>query len=113
MGRANLRRKKHQKIRRYLSGTTKRPRLAVFRSSRYIYAQIIDDTAGKTLVVASDLKLKGKLSKVEKAYEVGKSLAKSALAKGIQEVVFDRGGFLYHGRVARLALGAREGGLKF
>ena len=100
------------RIRKYLVGTTERPRLAVYRSSAHIYAQIIDDSAGKTLVSESDLELK-KLMKTDKALEVGKQLAAKAIKKGIKEVVFDRGGFLYHGRVKALADGAREGGLKF
>lgn len=100
------------RIRKYLSGTTERPRLAVYRSSAHIYAQIIDDSVGKTLVSESDLELK-KLMKTDKAMEVGKKLAEKAVKKGIKEVVFDRGGFLYHGRVKALADGAREGGLKF
>lgn len=90
----------------------KRLRLSVFRSSQYIYAQIIDDVKGQTLVSTSDTKLKGH-SKKERAYQVGLALAKKAAAKKIKEVVFDRGRFLYHGRVAELARGAREGGLKF
>lgn len=88
-----------------------RLRLSVFRSGRHIYAQIIDDVAGTTLVAASDFKLQGQ--KKEKAYNVGLALAKVALKKKITEVVFDRGKFLYHGRVEELARGAREGGLKF
>lgn len=90
----------------------KRLRLSVFRSSQHIYAQIIDDAKGQTLVFASDAKLK-RLGKKEKAYQVGLVLAKKAVAKKIKEVVFDRGRFLYHGRVEELARGAREGGLKF
>lgn len=86
-------------------------RLSVFRSSQHIYAQIIDDVKQQTLVFASDQKLKG--MKKEKAYQVGLALAKKAAAKKIKEVVFDRGKFLYHGRVAEVARGAREGGLKF
>lgn len=91
-----------------------RPRLSVFRSGKHIYAQIIDDQKGETLVAGSDLKIaKGSYTKKEKAYEVGQLLAKQAFKKGITEVVFDRGKFLYHGRMAELAKGAREGGLKF
>lgn len=89
------------------------PRLAVFRSSRHIYAQVIDDSQGKTVVFESDLKLEKKVSKVEVAFEVGKKLAEKAIKKGVKKVVFDRGGFLYHGRVAKVAEGAREGGLEF
>lgn len=107
----NQRIRRHIKIRKHLSGTAVRPRLAVFRSNKYISAQIIDDTKGKTLVAYSDLKEKG--TKVEKAFKVGKTLAEKALKLKIQKVVFDRGGFLYHGRVAELGKGAREGGLEF
>ena len=112
-----LRAKRHKKIRKYLAGTSDRPRLSVFRSGKHIYAQIIDDSLGKTLVAESDLKLSASTAlntkKSEKAYEVGKKLAERALKKKIKEVVFDRGGFLYHGRVEEVAKGAREGGLKF
>lgn len=104
--------KRHKSIRKYLKGTSKRPRLAVFRSSQHIYAQIIDDTKWKTLLSESDLKIEG-ASKQQKAYVVGSDIAKKAAKKGIKEVVFDRGGFLYHGRVSSLAEGARKGGLKF
>ena len=101
-----LRQKRHRRIRRFLSGTTARPRLAVFRSLEHIYGQIIDDTAGHTLVAASDL---------EAALRNGAGGTKSerAKARGITAVVFDRGGFLYHGRIKALADGAREGGLEF
>ena len=92
-------------------GTKERPRLAVFRSSQHIYAQIIDDSQGKVLVTSSDLKQTG--TKKEKALKVGKNLAAKALKSKITTVVFDRGGFLYQGRIAELAKGAREGGLKF
>jgi len=84
----------------------------VFRSGKHIYAQVIDDKSGKTIIAESDLKLKI-TKKTAKAYEVGKNLAEKALKKKIKEVIFDRGGFLYHGRVAELAKGAREGGLEF
>lgn len=106
-----LRIKRHKKIRRHLSGTKDKPRLCVFRSGRHIYAQIINDENGITLAACSDVKMKGKKS--EKAYEAGKLLAQKALKAKIKEVVFDRGGFLYHGRVEMVAKGAREGGLKF
>ena len=106
-----LRAKKHQKIRRVVIGTESRPRLAVFRSTQHIYAQLIDDAKGRTLMAVSDAKMKGK--KLEKSYEVGKQIAEKALKAKITEVVFDRGGFLYQGRVEELAKGAREGGLKF
>lgn len=107
-----LRIKRHKKIRKRISGTNDRPRLSVFRSGKHIYAQVIDDSSGKTLVAESDLKL-DKFKKTEKAYTVGKKLAEKATKKKIKQVIFDRGGFLYHGRVAKLAKGAREGGLKF
>lgn len=103
--------KRHKKVRKYVSGISSRPRLAVFRSSKHIFAQIIDDTQHKTLAFSSDYKEKG--TKSEKAYEVGKNLAEKALKLKIKKVVFDRGGFLYHGRVATVAKGAREGGLEF
>jgi large subunit ribosomal protein L18 len=112
-----LRQKRHRRIRRFLSGTTARPRLAVFRSLEHIYGQIIDDTAGRTLVAASDLEAalrdgeRGKKS--DRAKQVGQLLAERAKEKGITAVVFDRGGFLYHGRIKALADGAREGGLEF
>lgn len=101
---------KHKTVRKHL-GQLDRPRLAVFRSSAHIYAQIIDDQAGKTLAHATDLKLKG--TKSEKALQVGQSLAKIAIGKKIAAVTFDRGGFKFHGRIAQVAKGAREGGLKF
>lgn len=103
--------RKHQKIRRVVVGESDRPRLSVFRSTAHIYVQIIDDKVSKTLVAHSDFKLKG--TKKEKAYEVGKLIAEKALKAKIKEIVFDRGGFLYHGRIAEVARGAREGGLKF
>lgn len=105
--------RRHYKIRKHLKGTKGRPRICVFRSSKHIYVQMIDDAKGETLIAASDLKIGDKLPKVQKAFEIGKRLAKEALKKGIKEVVFDRGGFLYHGRVKSLAEGVREGGLKF
>lgn len=109
---------RHKRVRRRIFGQPSRPRLAVYRSSVHIYAQIIDDVAQKTLAAASsldpDLKsdLAGK-NKVDESKLVGSLLAKRATAKGISQVVFDRGGFLYHGRVKALADGAREGGLVF
>ncbi|MDS1030434.1 50S ribosomal protein L18 [Bacillota bacterium LX-D] len=110
--------KKHLRVRKKIKGTDTRPRLCVFRSSNNIYAQIIDDTKGFTLVAASTLDpvLKGKLENngnVEAAKAVGKLLAEKAKAQGVTSVVFDRGGYIYHGRVAALAEGAREGGLEF
>jgi large subunit ribosomal protein L18 len=110
---AKLRRK--LRVRKKIRGTTERPRLNVSRTLRYIYGQIIDDDAGVTLVAASSLKgidTAGK-TKVQIAREVGKKIASLALEKGITQVVFDRGGMLYHGRVKAFAEGAREGGLKF
>jgi large subunit ribosomal protein L18 len=109
------RRKRIQlRIRKKIKGTTERPRISVFRSNSQIYAQLIDDVAGKTLAAASSLEVKaGKTTKTETATQVGKALAAKAVAAGIENVVFDRGGYLYHGRVKALAEGAREGGLKF
>jgi len=107
----NSRKRRHISIRNYISGTSQRPRLCVFRSSQHISAQIIDDALGKTLVSAQDKTLNG--TKKEKAYNLGKELAKKALKKKIKAVVFDRGGFLYQGRIAEVARGAREGGLQF
>ena len=108
--------KRHERVRKHVTGTAERPRLNVFRSLNNIYAQIIDDTKGVTLVSAStlDKELKSNYGgNKEAAKKVGEALAKRALAKGIDVVAFDRGGFLYHGRVKELADGAREGGLKF
>lgn len=112
------RQRRHMRVRKHVSGTAERPRLCVFRSSSNIYAQIIDDTAAKTLVSASSLdkEIKANLKNggnKEAAKEVGMQIAKRALEKGIKQVVFDRGGYIYHGRVAELAAGAREGGLDF
>ena len=107
--------KRHKRVRSKISGTPARPRLNVFRSETNIYAQIIDDTVGKTLVSASSLEksFEGSGSNVEAAKKVGKIVAERAKAAGIDAVVFDRGGYLYHGRVKALAEGAREGGLQF
>ena len=106
--------KRHARVRGKISGTAERPRLSVFRSEKNIYAQIIDDVAGNTLVAASSVeKDVGPGANKEAARKVGKLIAERALAKGIEEVVFDRGGYIYHGRVMELAEGAREGGLKF
>ncbi|MBQ2451095.1 MAG: 50S ribosomal protein L18 [Lachnospiraceae bacterium] len=115
---AALREKKHMRLRNRLSGTAERPRLAVFRSNNHMYAQIIDDTVGNTLVAASTLEkeIKAELKKtndVDAAAYVGKIVAKRAMEKGITEVVFDRGGFLYHGKIEALAEAAREAGLVF
>ncbi|MDP1726383.1 MAG: 50S ribosomal protein L18 [Bacteroidota bacterium] len=101
------------RIRSRVAGTAQKPRLSVFRSNKYIYAQLIDDLAGKTLVYASSRAISEKAPNVELSALVGKTLAEKAVSAGIVEVVFDRGGYLYHGRVKALADGAREGGLKF
>jgi large subunit ribosomal protein L18 len=111
--------KKRSRIRKKISGTPERPRFTVYRSQKHIYAQIIDDVAGKTLVTASTLSkdLKDEIAKVKSPIDVckmiGKETAKKALEKNIHEVVFDRNGYLYHGRVKAIADGAREAGLKF
>jgi large subunit ribosomal protein L18 len=109
------RKRRHRRIRAKISGTKERPRLCVFRSNKHTYAQLIDDEKGHTIVSASDLELKGveKMTKVQKAKEVGKLIAKKAKEKNIEKIVFDRAGYKYHGRVKALAEGAREGGLKF
>ncbi|MCF8253820.1 MAG: 50S ribosomal protein L18 [Bacteroidia bacterium] len=101
------------RIRSRVSGTAQKPRLSVFRSNKFIYAQLIDDVNGKTLVSTSSRALTEISPKVDSSALVGKALAEKAVASGISEVVFDRGGYLYHGRVKALADGAREGGLKF
>ncbi len=110
-----MRLKRHIRVRGKISGTAERPRLNVFRSNANIYAQIIDDVNGVTLVSANTLEkgFEGAAGNAEAAKKVGTVLAERAKAKGIEEVVFDRGGYVYHGRVAALAEGAREGGLKF
>ncbi len=112
-------RKKRERIRKKIAGTLVRPRLTVYRSLKHVYAQIIDDSTGKTLVSASSLakELRDEAKKVSKPMElfklVGVAAAKKALEKNIKEVVFDRNGYLYHGRIKAIADGAREGGLKF
>ena len=116
--RQKIRVKKHMKIRNRFSGTAERPRLAVFRSNNHVYAQVIDDVAGKTLVSASTLEkdIKAELKNtddIEAATKVGDVVAKRALDKGIKAVVFDRGGYIYHGKVKALADAAREAGLEF
>ena len=122
MGSAEERRKsrlkRKRRIRKKITGTAAKPRLSVFRSARHIYAQVIDDTSGKTMVAASSLdkavtEHPSFESKVAKATFVGKLIAERALENGLKEVVFDRNGFLYHGRVKAVSDGAREGGLKF
>lgn len=107
--------KRHNRVRGKISGTAERPRLSVFRSENNIYAQIIDDVAGVTLVSASTVEkgFEGNGGNAEAAKKVGIAIAGRALQKGIEDVVFDRGGYIYHGRVKALAEGAREGGLKF
>ena len=109
------RERRHRRVRKTLSGTAERPRLVVFRSNKGIEAQLVDDIAGKTLAASSSLGLKKsfKGNKIEQAAEVGKALAATAKSAGIETAVFDRGGYLYHGRVKALAAAAREGGLKF
>ena len=116
--RQEIRVKKHMKIRNRFAGTAERPRLAVFRSNNHMYAQIIDDTVGKTLVAASTVEkdVKAELKKtndVKAAAYLGTVIAKRAIEKGIKTVVFDRGGFIYQGKVAALADAAREAGLEF
>lgn len=116
--RSVVRQNKHRKIRNHISGTAERPRLAVFRSNNHMYAQIIDDTVGNTLVAASTLEkdVKANLEKtndVKAAAAVGTAIAKKAIEKGITTVVFDRGGFIYQGKIQALADAAREAGLEF
>jgi len=112
---AEIRRRVHERIRRKLAGTAERPRLAVFRSEAHIYAQIIDDAAGKTLVAASSVDKAAKTNggNVAAAKAIGKLVAERAKEKGLAKVVFDRGGFAYHGRIKALADAAREAGLEF
>ena len=116
--RSEIREKKHRRLRNRFSGTAERPRLAVFRSNNHMYAQIIDDTVGNTLVAASTLEkeIKSELEKtnnVDAAAYLGTVIAKRAMEKGIKEVVFDRGGFIYQGKIEALAEAAREAGLEF
>ena len=116
--RAEIREKKHRRLRHHLNGTATTPRLAVFRSNKHMYAQIIDDTVGNTLVSASTLQkdVKAELEKtnnVDAAAYLGKVIAERAIEKGITEVVFDRGGFIYQGKIKALADAAREAGLNF
>ena len=107
-----IRQRIHDRIRRKLSGTEARPRLNVYRSLNHIYAQVIDDQSGQTLVSASTIKMKTG-GNVAAAKEIGKAVAEKAVEKGIKKVVFDRGGYLYHGRIKALADAAREAGLEF
>ena len=116
--RNEVRRIRHERVRKKISGTPTRPRLCVYRSNAHIYAQVIDDVAGNTLAAASTVEKDiaaqiGEMDKKGASKLVGKTVAERALAKGIKEVVFDRGGYIYTGRVAQLAEGAREGGLDF
>jgi len=118
VSRNEARKKRHARVRKHVVGTAERPRLNVFRSLKHIYAQVINDKTGETLVAAStlDKELRDKVAyggNIEAAKIVGEAIAKRALAKGIKQVVFDRGGYLYHGRVAALAEAAREAGLDF
>lgn len=114
----SIRQVRHTRIRATLKGTSEAPRLSVFRSLRAMTAQLVDDSTGKTLVHVSSVgmktpKVEGKTGKVAMAYTVGEKIAEAAKAKGISKIVFDRGGYKYHGRVAALAEGARAGGLQF
>ncbi len=118
VSRSDVRVKKHMRVRNHLAGTSARPRLAVFRSNNHMYAQIIDDSVGNTLVSASTVEksVKAELEKtndVDAAAYVGKVIAERALEKGIKSVIFDRGGFVYHGKIQALADAAREAGLEF
>lgn len=113
-----LRKRRHHRLRRKVSGTPQRPRLAVYRSLNHIYAQVIDDTVGRTLAAASTLDggvrgVKGTGGNISAAQTVGRLIAERARAQGVERVVFDRGGYKYHGRVRSLADAAREGGLEF
>jgi large subunit ribosomal protein L18 len=114
MTRQELRVRRHRRVRKKIAGTAARPRLVVFRSNRGIFAQLVDDDAGKTMVSASWLEARAaKGNKSEQAARVGKALAKKAKDAGVEQVVFDRAGYLYHGRVKAFADAAREGGLRF
>ncbi|ACU53382.1 ribosomal protein L18 [Acidimicrobium ferrooxidans DSM 10331] len=116
LSREDRRRRRHARVRRRVVGTSERPRLAVFRSNRHIFAQIIDDTAGRTVAAASTVEPElrdGRTGSTEGAASVGRLVASRALALGVRRVVFDRGGFQYHGRIAALADAAREAGLEF
>jgi large subunit ribosomal protein L18 len=109
--REEYRRRRHFRVRKRVNGTAERPRLVVFRSDKHIYAQLVDDNAQRTIMTVSDTGFEGK--KVEKSFEVGKKVASLAKERGLTSIVFDRGGYLYHGRVKAVADGAREGGLEF
>ncbi|MFH1582582.1 MAG: 50S ribosomal protein L18 [bacterium] len=105
--------RRHKRVRAKVSGTAKAPRLCVFRSAKHIYAQLIDDEKGKTIISVNDISIKKSKGKIETAKNIGKTIAKAAIEKKIEKVVFDRAGYQYHGRVKAVAEGAREGGLKF
>ena len=109
--------RRHKRVRAKIIGTSKRPRLCVFRSAKHIYAQLVVDEGvdekGKTIIAVNDKKIKGKKTKIDKALKIGKLIAEEAIKKKIKEVVFDRGGYKYHGRVKAIAEGARKGGLCF
>lgn len=107
------RERRHTRVRSVVTGTAERPRLAVFRSASHIYAQVIDDASGKTLAAASSADIKSKAAKTDLSTQVGTAIAEKAKAKGVAAVVFDRGGYRYHGRVKALADAARAGGLEF
>jgi large subunit ribosomal protein L18 len=109
--RSEKRERRHLRVRRRLAGTPERPRLVVFRSLKHMTAQLVDDTAGRTLLTVTDAELTGK--KAERSLAVGKRIAERAKEQGISQVVFDRAGYQYHGRVKAVADGAREGGLEF
>lgn len=111
--RTEQRQKRHRRVRKKVVGTAERPRLAVYRSNRHTYAQLIDDFAGRTVVSASTLTIDAGPDPKEKAKAVGKAVAEAAKKAGIAQVTFDRAGFMYHGRVKAVAEGAREGGLEF
>ena len=106
---------RHKRVRAKIKGTYQRPRLSVFRSNQYVWAQLIDDATGKTILAVSSRQEKKKkgVKKIDESKETGKEMAKKAIEKGIKQVVFDRGGYKYHGRVKAFAEGAREGGLEF
>ena len=109
--REEYRTRRHFRVRKRVNGTAERPRLVVFRSDKHIYAQLVDDNAQRTIMTVTDSGIEGK--KVEKSFEVGKKVASLAKERGVTSIVFDRGGYLYHGRVKAVADGAREGGLEF
>ena len=109
--REEYRTRRHFRVRKRVNGTAERPRLVVFRSDKHIYAQLVDDNAQRTIMTVTDSDFEGK--KVEKSFGVGKKVASLAKERGVTSIVFDRGGYLYHGRVKAVADGAREGGLEF